>query len=304
MAILGIDGGGTKTHFALFNDTGEIICECKRGSASHWQFTDEQIEETLYSGLNEILEIASITKNDISKVVFGMSGFGEDSGKDQSTITLCKKIFGENIVYVNDGVLGLVASLGGKAGINVVAGTGTIAFGIDEKNNITRCGGWGHKIGDEGSGYWLGRKAVELFTKESDGRIPRTEIHELIKNYFKLENDFDIIAIMEDLILNRTELGKLQMLLSKAANNGDEQALNIYNQATDELILLVNFFSDKIESKVVSYSGGIFKTGDFFVENFINKLEKQNYTCQQPMFEPIYGAYLIAISEQEFTFNV
>lgn len=304
MNILGIDGGGTKTHFAVFDSSGKIIGECKKGSASHWQYDQTHIKNILTDGLNETLEKASLHIKDISHVAFGMSGLGEDKEKDFTSTKTCHEIFGENITIVNDGVLGLVASLGGKPGINIVAGTGTIGFGIDATNHIYRCGGWGHQIGDEGSGYWLGMKTIELFTKESDGRLPKTQLYDLIIKEFNLNNDFEIINVMENLLLTRSKVASLQMLLSKAANNGDEMAIMVYNKAIDELFMLVSALSNKINNNNVSFSGGIFHTGQFFVDSFTNKLSTNGYNCLAPMFEPIFGAYLIGSNNLKFTFDM
>ena len=76
-------------------------------------------------------------------------------------------------------------SLALKPGINIVAGTGSIAFGKSRENVSARSGGWSTFFGDEGSCYWLGRRTMELFTKQADGRVKEGELYHILKRRAK-----------------------------------------------------------------------------------------------------------------------
>ena len=93
--------------------------------------------------------------------------------------------------------MGWAGSLLCNPGINIVAGTGSIAFGKNAKGETARCGGWSEWFSDEGSGYWLGMKCVQMFSRQSDGRDERGPLYNIFKNQLKLTADEDIIDLFE-----------------------------------------------------------------------------------------------------------
>ena len=99
---------------------------------------------------------------------------------------------------VNDSAAGWAGSLGLEEGINLVAGTGSIAYGQNKFGTEARAGGWDDGFSDEGSCYWLGKKALELFSKESDGRVKKGKLLEIFRYNFNLKNDFDLIDIFDE----------------------------------------------------------------------------------------------------------
>lgn len=302
MLFLGIDGGGTKTEFCVCDENAKEIIRLTKESISHWQVSTEESKAILVSGVEEILSNISKTMSDLTSVGYGMSGLGEDSDKDKKSIEICKQVFQEiPLAIKNDGEIGLISSFGFESGINIVAGTGSIAFGKDDEGNIARCGGWGHEIGDEGSGYWLSIRMLEHFTKQADGRLEKTLLYELVKKHLQLKNDFEIMAIIQDNYFgDRTKIASLQSILSEAALKNDKYALALYEAAAMELVLLATSIEKQLKftKKVqVSFTGGVFKTGDYMVKPFIKGLSDRGFLPKTAMFEPIQGALLVAAQQ-------
>ena len=291
MYFLGIDGGGTKTEFYLCDEGGRELSRVSMESASHWGHSGDELLSVMQEGLSYVLGDAGIGRGDIMAVGFGMAGLGESAEKDAQSTAICRRFFdGIPLGIRNDVEVALIASLGLEPGIHIVAGTGAMSYGMDQKGNTARCGGWGHEIGDEGAGYWLGKKTMELFTKQSDGRLPRTYLYDLVRDRLQLRDDFDIITVFHDQYWeSRTKTAALQMILCEAAAGGDTCALQAYRDAARELALLAVAMKGKLDFSdqvTVSYSGGVFKAGAFIRDPFMNKLRDLGFTVCDPLILP------------------
>ncbi len=302
MLLLGIDGGGTKTEFTLCDIKGTVLAKDVLGSASHWQYGTQKLKDTLKEGVTSVLKSSGNEFGDIAAIGFGMSGFGEDPNRDKISVALCREFFENKPMRIcNDVEVGFIASLGLKPGINVVCGTGSMAFGMDDTGKTDRSGGWGWEIGDEGSGAWLGMKFLELFAKQSDGRIKRTMMYDMVRDEFKLDDDFGIITIFHnDYLQNRTKVASLQNLLSKAAKQGDKNALDAYKQSAYECAILARALKDRMNYKEpvkVSYSGGVFKGGEYMLNPFREYLEEFGFEFCEPKFSPDQGSIILAAQQ-------
>lgn len=303
MVFLGIDGGGTKTEFVLFDENGEMLSRSLQDSACHWQSGSDKLSRVLEDGVNDVLMQANKKFEDITAVGFGVAGLGEDKDKDKASIDICKNFFKDiPLVIENDVHVAYIGAFGYEPGINIVAGTGSMGFGMDDKGNVARCGGWGHEIGDEGSGYWLGKKAVEIFTKQADNRMKKSYLYEMVKEKLNLEDDFEIMTIFQDeYFMSRTKTASLQHILLDAAKAGDISAIQAYEGAAKELIMLGVAIRDSLDFKEpplkLSYTGGIFNVDEFLLSPFKNRAEDMGFTICEPMFTPIEGAVIMAAGQ-------
>ncbi|HVS75770.1 MAG TPA: BadF/BadG/BcrA/BcrD ATPase family protein, partial [Steroidobacteraceae bacterium] len=152
-------------------------------------------------------------------------------------------------------------------GINIVSGTGSIAYG-EFAGRKARAGGWGELFGDEGSSYWLAREGLRLFSRMSDGRTPRGPLYEHVRRHFALENDLDLCAaIYGKKIVLRSNFAQLARLVTAAAADGDRAALGLLERAAQELADLVHAVRCQLPippegSIPVSCSGGMFRSGN------------------------------------------
>lgn len=303
MAIyLGIDAGGTKTALSLVDEKGNILSQTEMGTIHPKQVESEQIIKTLRNGLEELLKSTEKSIEDIQFTFAGVPGYGEFP----EIIKLYNDIFTElfpnkNYKLGNDCVAGWAGSGAGKPGVNMVLGTGAIAYGIDYKENEERSSGWGPYCGDEGSAYWLGRKAIALFGKESDGRAPKSALYEIIREEYTLVNDFDFISVVLELEDNRTEIAKFSKILSRAASQGDEKAREIIQEAAFEASIAIKAIIDKLdfeekEEIYVTYSGGVFKIGEMLTNEIAKLLESDNRVkVLDSILSPMSGACLLAL---------
>lgn len=296
---IGIDGGGSKTIFAISGEDGKILGTVMAGSAFYKQIGEEGVIELLKNGVKEVCAFAEGENTNIASVCFGMPAWGESPANDKVIEQKILSTFPEwNIHIVNDCEVGWAGSLLAKPGINIVAGTGSIAFGKNEDGETARSGGWSEWFGDEGSGYWLGMKCVQLFTRQSDCRDEKGPLYRIVRESLQLSDDMEIVDLFESEYLHqRDRIASLQKLLLLAANEGDVYAVEAYAQAARELYDIVCGVKNQIftgKSCTVSCSGGIFKVGNLIRKPFMGLLAADGMELTDAKAEPYVGAVLLA----------
>ena len=297
---IGVDGGGTKTAICMAAADSSVLFNEVTGSST-WR---EHGAAAVVKNIGKVIYDFPISKNDsIAGIVLGLPTVGESKDGDFELDKELCKVFPEIPFYLtNDVEVGWAGSLDLEPGINVVAGTGSIAFGKNESGQIARCGGWSEYFSDEGSCYWIGRKVLELFSKQADGRVPKDELYEIVRKEFNIDNDYDAIDLIHNkYMIKRENIASLQLLSRDAALAGSQSAKELYNEAVDELCLLITAISDKLQFKSnpfpVSYSGGLYKTGDLVLPRFFSGIEAAGGKPVLPKFEPVYGALLLAFEK-------
>ena len=302
LLYLGVDGGGTKTGFALVSEDGRIVSHTVKGSSNYVQVGLESYTEVLSGGISEVCAGAGVTPEEIRCSFLGLPAFGEIEKDTPTLIGIVGRILRHGRFRCgNDVEAGWAGSLACRPGVHLVAGTGTIGFGTDPGGHTARAGGWGWFFGDEGSAYWLGRQLVSLFSKEADGREPRTPLYDLVRAEFHLTRDFDLIPVLNDVMeLKRDEIARLALLVFRAAGQGDPKALALYETAAHELSLIAKSLLGQLcfpphEAVPVSYSGGVFSAGELILNPLAMFLAGEPIRLARPILLPVTGAALYAM---------
>ncbi|MPQ42640.1 N-acetylglucosamine kinase [Clostridium tarantellae] len=302
MYYLGVDGGGTKTSFMLINQLGEIKGFTNSSTCHIHQVGFQGLKEVIENGIKEVCSQGGITKNDLSYSFLGLPAYGENADEEKKILKTIDEIFGTNKASCgNDISVALAGSLASKSGICIILGTGAIAAGLNENFQTCRTSGWGHICGDEGSGYWIAKKGIEIFSKEADNRLEKTPLYYIFRENLNLKNDFDLIFLIKDKYKqDRTKIAKLALLVYEAAKQGDKHALEIYKQAAYECFLMVKGIIKQLDLKYplnVSYAGSVFNSGELIInplKDYLGEISSQIYV-QAPILTPIKGAALNAI---------
>ena len=297
---IGVDGGGTKTAFAVSSGNGIPIAETRLSGCSYQAIGVEKAVEIIVEGVLSCLNEVGITLDDCAGCCLGVPCYGENTEYDHIIVeTLQKRLSPVPIYVVNDVEVGWAGALECQPGIHIVAGTGSIAYGKGADGRSARCGGWNEFFGDEGSCYWLGREAMSLFTKQSDGRIPQGPLYELVKTSLHLSEDINFIdLVVNELAPYRDQVAAFQLYAYKAAQAGDLTARNLYERAAHELALMVGSLCRELklpENTNVSYSGGLFQTGDLILKPLKKEIAAYHCNLQSPKGSAIHGALLLAI---------
>lgn len=300
MFFVGVDGGGTKTDILVLDEKGRSVASKRMGTISYKNIGAEQSIRILREGIESVLSAAA-TKDGEASVCIAYPTWGESPENEPELEKQIAKIAPHPIMIVNDCVAGWAGSLALEKGINLVAGTGSIAYGRDDAGNEARAGGWSEHFSDEGSCYWLGLKTLALFAKESDGRVKRSVLSDVFREHFQIKNDLDMIDVFDSRYKgNRTAIAGLQKLLLDAARRGDDEAKKLYGQAADELASIVTAVRGSLSGDgemKVSYSGGLFYAEELILDPLRKRLEEKGLTLCPPRYSPVQGAALLAAAQ-------
>jgi N-acetylglucosamine kinase-like BadF-type ATPase len=298
---LGVDGGGSKTAFALIDDTGDVTARATAPTSYYFNDGFDVVERVLAQGVADICAQAGIDTSQIDAAFFGIPGYGEASSDIEQLDAVPGRVLGHDRYSCNnDMVCGWAGSLAGEDGINVISGTGSMTYG-ERAGNGRRVGGWGELFGDEGSAYWVATQGLNAFSRMSDGRLARGPLYELLKERLQVSHDLDVVSlVIENWAGNRGSIAALATTVCQAARADDGAAARILSGAADELVALIETtrtlvgFTEQ-ESVPVSYSGGMF-SDDGFRELFLAAMQRlpARYDLRRPLLDPAVGAALYA----------
>jgi N-acetylglucosamine kinase-like BadF-type ATPase len=298
---LGVDGGGSKTAFALIDADGTVIARATAPSSYYFSEGFDVVERVLTQGIMDICTQAGIKPAEIDAAFFGLPGYGEASADIEQLDAVPGRVLGHDRYSCdNDMVCGWAGSLAGEDGINVISGTGSMTYG-ERLGTGHRVGGWGELFGDEGSAYWIATHGLNAFSRMSDGRLPRGPLYQLMKERLQISSDLDTVGlVIEKWGGNRTSIAALATTVCQAAREQDEASAAILAAAADELATLIETtrvlvgFGDG-EVVPVSYSGGMF-SDEGFLTLFRNALARlpAKFDLRLPLLDPALGAALYA----------
>lgn len=299
--FLGVDGGGTKTEFICIDAAGTIVARAMTGTTYHIEVGMDEAAARLDQGVAAICGQLGIQPDALSYVFFGLPAYGEDKVIDPQLDAACGRLLGhDRYACGNDMICGWAGSLGCQDGINIVAGTGSIAYG-EREGRGARAGGWGEVFGDEGSAYWIAVKGLALFSRMSDGRATKDLLHDRISEALVLEDDLDLCQrIMGPAAMSRGAVAGLAAVVSSAAADGDKGAGAILLSAAHELAALAIGLRDVLGfpsdlSVPLSWSGGVLSQEPLVRDAFIRIVSEDGlFAATEPLHPPGYGAALYA----------
>ncbi len=230
--FLGIDGGGSKTLAVIVDAEGRERGRALAGSANYAAVGLEQAVANLHAAAEQAAQAAGC-RLPVKAAWLGLAGV--DRPADQALLLPRLQTLADSMRLTNDAEL-LLSALDDAVGVAIVAGTGSIALGRNARGATARAGGWGHILGDEGSGYEIGRLALQAATRAADGRGEATTLLERILAFWSLEQPDDLIGRVysDD---DKAAIARLSALVFSAAQAGDRVARKIAQHAADELAL-------------------------------------------------------------------
>jgi N-acetylglucosamine kinase-like BadF-type ATPase len=298
--IIGIDGGGTKTHCLLTDLNGTVLHECYAGPSNFLVQGIEPVSSTLFNLINSCGEKFKIHIEDIDIVLLGTTGAGRRTDAERLeqgfADYLSKHKVNLKLFRVeSDARIALEGAFSGKPGSILIAGTGSIMFGKDAQGNIHRVGGFRRYLGDEGSGYMLGKKGLVAVSKEFDGRGNKTLISQLVKEKFKIDSPEILIT---EIYKNNFDIASAAPLVIEAAERHDETALKIVDEETDELLSHIITMKKKVKEEIfcVAFIGGIITHMNIYSDTLRRKISEklQNVLVKDAENSPAMGAVLMA----------
>jgi N-acetylglucosamine kinase-like BadF-type ATPase len=166
---LGIDGGGTKTRCVLADET-TVLAKAMSGGSNIVRLGETQAREALHTAIRQVCGAARISPDQIRAICVGAAGAArpEIAARIHNILAELIPVDAANIEVLGDTVIALEAAFGAGPGVIAIAGTGSIVYGRDAAGRTARAGGWGFAVSDEGSGHWIGRRAISAILSAHD----------------------------------------------------------------------------------------------------------------------------------------
>ncbi|MER2010520.1 MAG: BadF/BadG/BcrA/BcrD ATPase family protein [Psychrobacillus sp.] len=306
MYVLGIDGGGTKTTGIIATSKGEVVAKATVGGTNINSTGKIAVQSELQKLIRELKELAPQNFLLVKRVFAGMAGAGNITNQDALKAILQPLFSSEvSITIDHDAITALYSGTIGKPGVVQIAGTGAITYGVNEASDRARVGGWGHLFGDQGSGYAIGRDALEAAFKARDGLIEQTVLSDLLIQHFNKEELPDIIQVIYQAENPKKLISSLTVLVMKAVERNDLMAKHIIDQNGAELGLAISalvkqLFSQGNDVIRVVLVGGLFNRYDVLKESIERTIKNEGIHVDIifPKILPAGGAVVAALLEE------
>jgi len=290
---LGVDGGGSKTLAIIVDAQGR---ECGRGRAGSANYASVGLNRALHNIHDAVKQATSDVPCSfpLTKAWLGLAGI--DRPADAMLLASQLRELAAFVLVTNDAEL-LLSALGKDAGLVLIVGTGSIALARAQDGTLTRVGGWGHILGDEGSGYDIGRRGLQAVVRAVDGRSKATLLLDLILQHWQLRTVEDLIDAVYTSD-NKAKIAQVAAHVTEAAQRGDQVALEIVEQAADELALLVHTVTPPMSSQLpIVLGGGLLLHDDFLRKHVLHRIQqKQNIGPILNVGHPAFSAACAAIT--------
>lgn len=262
--VIGIDGGGSKTHAIVADETGASIGEATGPGSAVKPGDEEASAEVIAAVVRDALEAAGMSHVTPRVICIGVAGAGREAARQALWQALVARDLAADVVVHSDFGIALDDAFGDGPGVLLISGTGSAAFGRSPAGTTARCGGWGPVIGDEGSGTWIGRRALSVVSAAADGRESQTALTGAILTAAEVNEVSDLIPWAAN--ASREQIASLAPVVFSVADAGDLRANAIISLAVEELMLHIRalaqqLFGDERAAVPVAFTGGLLKKG-------------------------------------------
>lgn len=296
---IGLDGGGTKTKCVVVDEKMNVLSELVGGPSNFLVFALDEVTQSLFNLINNSIKQADIDISEVDSILLGTAGAGRREDAERLEKSFIQKANESHMpikkfVVESDARVALEGAFSGDPGSIFIAGTGSIMFGKDSDGNIHRVGGFGRILGDEGSGFHIGRSGLTAIAKQFDGRGEKTMLSNLLKNKFDIASSKELILAVYK---NNFDIATVAPLVIQAAEEGDNICTNIIHNEADELLLHIKSMKKLIKEDILKISliGGTITTDNFYARLFKEKVNVvEGVKLFEPELEPAIGAALMA----------
>jgi N-acetylglucosamine kinase-like BadF-type ATPase len=304
MSYLCVDGGQTKTAVSLLDAEGETIefwterpltTPSKPGAKENLRKVVRSVAEELRRKVAHLEDAAP------EAACFSLTGYLEEDDTVPSLVgeeleTVVPEL--KRIHIVPDYVGNWAAATRGEPGIIIISGGGSVVYGCDVSGSSLRVGGWGHLLGDEGSGYWIGLEAIKAALRSWAGMMPKTGLEGRLMEEFGVADDLEFLSAVYSGEISEAQIAGLVPLVVSLSEEGDEASDRIIEAAARHLADYCSAALDRLGTTRVYPSGGVFKAQDM-QERFGRLLYEAGYNVEvrPTAAEPSEGIFLIARGE-------
>ncbi|MBL8995828.1 MAG: hypothetical protein KJZ74_13345 [Gemmatimonadales bacterium] len=264
--VVGVDGGGSKTHVIVANERGKELATLTGAASAVRPGEALHSAEVIGALVRDAIAMAEREGERPRVLVVGVAGIGREKERKALVRALEGEALAEELVVVPDAEIAMTDAFGDGPGVLLISGTGSVAFGRGPTGEFRRCGGWGPDCGDEGSGAWIGRRALSVVTSSHDQREPDTRLVGAVLTALELDEVDGLVAWAAQ--ATPRDLAALAVPVVTLASERDLRANSICTIAAEELVLHVRtlarqLFVDERATVPVALAGGMLRRGSF-----------------------------------------
>ena len=262
--VVGVDGGGSKTRAVVADEHGAQLGSAEAGGSAARPGEIDRAADVIAGVVRDALASGGLAEVVPKVLCVGVAGAGQESARHALWQALVARELAEEVVVHADAAVALDDAFGDGPGILLIAGTGSVAWGRGPAGATARCGGWGPVCGDEGSGHWIGRRALSVVTSASDGREPDTALVGAVLTAAEVNDPAELIPWAA--AATPMQIATLAPVVVSVAEGGDLRANAILSLAAEELVLHVRtlartLFQDERAACPVALGGGLLAPG-------------------------------------------
>ena len=264
---LGVDGGGTKTHIAIIGSDRQIVCEGYAGASNPLRVGVETSVSNIIAAINSACDSVNKNRGDIVSATLGLAGVRRSDLRQIIHERVVERLGIKKVEVFTDAEIAIRGIGTGKAGLVIIAGTGSVCIGQNVKGNTATAGGWGPIAGDEGGGAGIALNALHRIAKASDGRGEPTSLSDVAVDYFRAGRIENLSVAIYAPHVDNARIAGFARFVGEAASEGDKVALEILREAGIELgtaacavIKKLNLQRTKVPIGLV---GSVFQSGKF-----------------------------------------
>jgi N-acetylglucosamine kinase-like BadF-type ATPase len=292
--FVGIDGGGTRSRALALDRDGR---ERARSEGPAALVREGEAGEAVAVVASLVRDIAAPDRT-VASLVVGLAGAGRPATRAAIRDALLARALGSAVEVVPDIDVAYHDAFGSGAGILLLSGTGSIALGRAGDGREARAGGWGSALGDEGSGWGLGREGLRAVVRAADGRGPATDLTEALLAAVKAPSPRDLIAWMD--AARKRDVAALAPVVLAAASAGDAVAVALAEDAARQLVAAVDAVRRALEpwdgAPAVALAGGLLAGSGAFRSRVEGQLAALPVRVDPREVIPVRGAARLALA--------
>jgi N-acetylglucosamine kinase-like BadF-type ATPase len=298
--FLGIDGGGTKTQAVIADAFCRVIGEGASGASNPLRIGLRDAVSHIECAVAEAAAAARVKLEQITSACAAIAGVNHPIHYHTMKDALDHALALDNLHLVTDARAALEGALDGRPGVVIIAGTGSIALGVNAAGREARSGGWGPTFGDEGSGYDIARRALRAIASSFDGRARATALSARFCRRLGIASTADLPGVIYNSDSEPVEIASLAELVAEAAGEGDEVARQILREAGGELAGLAASVVERLGMQSdefrVACVGSVFKSGEVVWSSLRRTIQAIAAGAEvgPPLFPPTIGAVKLA----------
>lgn len=301
--LLGIDGGQTATKALIAQTDGRVLGAGLGGPCDHFDSEGgtENNRRAIVGAIDTALSATGCAPNRIVAVGLGLTGIPTRSRAPENIVGMVhERLSPREITVVSDYVTNLAGASGGEPGVVLIAGGGSIGYGLTAQGDEAIANGYGYLLGDEGSAYFIGLRAIAAAARAADLRGEATVLQGVVTEHFDVKRVRDLPTIIYRAGFSRERISLLAPKVAEAGRAGDAAAAAILRTAGEELALtalgVIRQLFAPGTAVGVYLTGGVFQAGELLLEPFRVLLQQEWPAAdpREPRFPPAVGALILA----------